>query len=164
MERIILKIIAVQNEFILNPSTNLEHNIIIPPFITNKNKPNVSIVAGNDKITKIGLIKILSNPNTAATITAVVKLSTSTDVIAPAISTTKTAVIKILRISFIIFLFQMYKIIISKTNSSFRKTSWDFRREANDLHLESFQIMHLENAFLCCQNLHREYNSTCLHE
>ena len=96
MERIMLKTIAVQNELILNPSTNLEHRIIITPLTTNKNNPNVSIVAGNDKIIKIGFTNRFSNPKTAATITAVVKLSTSTVVIKLAIHITNPAVIKIL--------------------------------------------------------------------
>ena len=96
MERIILKTIAVQKEFILNPSTNLEQRKIISPLITNKNNPNVSIFAGNDKITKIGFTNRFSNPKTAATITAVVKPSTSTVVIKLEISITNPAVIRIL--------------------------------------------------------------------
>jgi hypothetical protein len=97
---------AVQKEFIRNPSTSLEHNKIMPPLITNKNNPNVKIVAGNVNITNIGLMKILSNPKTAATIIAVVKLSTSTLVIKLAISITKAAVIKILISSLISFYFK----------------------------------------------------------
>ncbi len=106
-ERIILKIKAVQNEFILNPSTSREHNNIITALITNKNNPKVKIVAGNVNITKIGLTNKLSNPKTTATIKAVVKSATSTLVITFAISKTKPDVIKILISSFIsFFLFQ----------------------------------------------------------
>jgi len=76
-----LKIKAVQNEFTLNPPTILEHIKIITALITNKNKPNVRIVAGNVNMTKIGLINILSNPKTTATIIAVLKSATSTLVI-----------------------------------------------------------------------------------
>jgi hypothetical protein len=75
--------------------------MIITPLITNKNNPNVNIVAGKDRMTNIGFTNILSNPNTAATITAVIKLSTSTFAINLDISITKPAVIKILINSFI---------------------------------------------------------------
>lgn len=92
--------IAVKKELIRKPSTNFAQIIIIPPLITNKNRPSVSIVAGKDNITKIGLTNILSNPSTDATITAVIKLSTSTFDINLEISITKTAVIKILIKSF----------------------------------------------------------------
>jgi hypothetical protein len=44
--------------------------------MTNKNNPKVIIVTGSVSITNIGLIKILSNPKTIATIKAVVKLAT----------------------------------------------------------------------------------------
>lgn len=101
IERIILKIIAVQNELTLNPSTNLEHNKIITALITNKNNPNVSIVTGNVKSTNIGFTIALSKPKTTATITAVVKFATSTLVIKCAISITNPDVIRILMSSFI---------------------------------------------------------------
>lgn len=76
-----LKTKAVQNEFILNPSTSLEHNKIITALITNKNNPKVKIVAGKVNITKIGLTNKLSSPKTTATIIAVLKLATLTLVI-----------------------------------------------------------------------------------
>ena len=69
--------------------------------MTNKNKPNVNIVAGKDSIIKIGFTNILSNPSTAATITAATKLSTSTFDINLDISITNPAVIKILINNFI---------------------------------------------------------------
>lgn len=102
MERITLKINAVQNEFTLNPSTNLEHNKIIPALMTNKNSPNVSIVTGKVNKTNIGLTIALSKPKTTATITAVLKFATSTLVIKCAIPITKTDVIRILISSFIV--------------------------------------------------------------
>ena len=76
MDKIILNIKADQNECTLNPSTRLEHIKIINALITNKNNPKVKIVAGNVNITNIGLIKILSNPKTTATIKAVLKFKT----------------------------------------------------------------------------------------
>jgi hypothetical protein len=60
--------------------------------MTNKNSPKVINVIGNVNITMIGLIKILSNPRTIATIKAVVKPSTRTPVMKLAISTTKAEV------------------------------------------------------------------------
>lgn len=96
-----LKINAVQNEFILNPSTSLEHNKIINALMANKNNPSVTMVTGKVKITKIGLTKILSNPKTTATIKAVVKSATSTLVIKCEISKTKPEVTRILKSSFI---------------------------------------------------------------
>lgn len=101
MERITLKIKAVQNELTLNPSTNCEHNKIITALITNKNNPNVSIVTGNVNRTNIGFTIALSKPKTTATITAVVKFATSTLVIKCAMTKTKTDVIRILISSFI---------------------------------------------------------------
>lgn len=71
-----LKIKAVQNESTLNPPTISEHIKIIIALITIKNKPNVTMVAGNVNITKIGLINKLSNPKTTATMREVAKLST----------------------------------------------------------------------------------------
>jgi hypothetical protein len=49
---------------------------MIKAFIANKNKPKVTIVIGKVSITKMGLINILSNPRTTATIKAVVKPAT----------------------------------------------------------------------------------------
>lgn len=100
-ERIMLNINAVQNEFTLNPSTSLEHNKIINALMANKNNPNVTMVTGNVNITKIGLINMLSNPKTTATIKAVVKSATLTLVIKWEISKTKPEVIRILISSFI---------------------------------------------------------------
>jgi len=76
IDNIKLKINAVQNVSTLNPPTILSHNNMINALTTNKNKPSVSIVAGNVNITKIGLIKILSKPKTTATIMAVLKSET----------------------------------------------------------------------------------------
>ena len=101
IERIILKIKAVQKELTLNPVTNCEHNKIITALITNKNNPNESIVTGNVNRTNIGFTIALSRPKTTATITAVLKLATSTVVIKCAMPITKTDVIRILMSSFI---------------------------------------------------------------
>lgn len=76
IDSMILKNSAVQNESTLNPPTMLSHNKMIKALMTNKNNPNVTKVIGSVKITKIGLIKILSNPRTTATIKAVVKPAT----------------------------------------------------------------------------------------
>jgi hypothetical protein len=67
---------AVQKESTLKPPTILSHNKIINALITSRNSPRVIKVIGNVRITKIGLIKILSSPRTTATIKAVVKPAT----------------------------------------------------------------------------------------
>lgn len=101
---------AVQKEFILKPSTNIEHILIIAPLTTKRNNPKVRTVTGNVRIVKTGFTNIFSNPKTAATITAVVKLSTSTVDIKLEISITKPAVISILKISFISFFKYIYSL------------------------------------------------------
>ncbi len=75
-DKIILKNKAVQKVSTLNPPTIFVHNKIINALITNKNNPNVMMVTGNVSITNIGLINILSNPRTIATINAVVNPAT----------------------------------------------------------------------------------------
>ena len=70
-ESTILKTKAVQKESTLKPPTILSQNRIIIALMTNKNKPNVIIVNGKVNNTKIGFIKILSNPRTIATYKAV---------------------------------------------------------------------------------------------
>ena len=67
---------ATQNVSTVKPPTILVHNNIIKAFTTNKNNPKVTIVKGKVNNTIIGFIKILSNPKTTATITAVPKLAT----------------------------------------------------------------------------------------
>ena len=64
----ILKSMAVQIPFTPNPSMSLSANKIISALITKRNKPNVKIVTGNVKMTKIGFTKTLSTDITAATI------------------------------------------------------------------------------------------------
>ena len=76
MDNIRLKNSAVQKESTLKPPTILVHNNIIIALMTNRNKPKVTMVNGRVNITNIGLIKILSNPRTTATIKAVVKSAT----------------------------------------------------------------------------------------
>jgi hypothetical protein len=48
---------------------------MIRAFMISRNRPRVSIVTGRVNNTSIGLIKILRRPKTAATISAVIKLS-----------------------------------------------------------------------------------------
>ena len=104
-DKIILKNKAVQNVSTLNPPTIFVHNKIISALITNKNNPKVIIVTGNVSITNIGLINILSNPRTIATINAVVNPATRTPGIKFAISNTKPEVIRILISKFMKFCF-----------------------------------------------------------
>jgi hypothetical protein len=75
-DRIMLKNKAVQNESTSKPPTILEHKMMINALITNKNKPNVTIVTGRVKKTKIGLINVFSSPKTTATNIDVTKLET----------------------------------------------------------------------------------------
>jgi hypothetical protein len=77
-DNMILKSKAVKKLSTVKPPTILLHNIIINPLMTNKNNPNVKKVIGNVNNTKMGLIKIFSNPKTIATKSAVVKLATCT--------------------------------------------------------------------------------------
>ena len=76
IDKMRLKNKAVQKVSTVKPPTILVHKRIITALITNKKSPNVRIVTGNVRITKIGLIKILSKPRTTATIKEVVKLAT----------------------------------------------------------------------------------------
>lgn len=100
-DKITLKNKAVQNVSTLKPSTIFEHSKIMTALMTNKNKPKVRIVTGRVSITKMGLIKIFSNPRTTATIKAVAKPSTRTPGIKFEISRTKPDVIRILMSKFI---------------------------------------------------------------
>ena len=52
------------------PSTNLSANKIIHALITNRNKPKVTMVAGNVKKTKSGRTNMFNNEITTATIIA----------------------------------------------------------------------------------------------
>ena len=106
-DKMILKNKAVKNVSTLNPPTIFVHNIIISALITNKNNPKVIMVTGNVSITNIGLINILSNPRTMATINAVVNPATRTPGIKFAISSTKPEVIIILISKFMNFCFKV---------------------------------------------------------
>ena len=53
-----------------NPVINLSAKRIINPFITNKNKPKVTMVTGSVKTTKSGFTKRLRTDKTSATIIA----------------------------------------------------------------------------------------------
>lgn len=77
--------------------------------MTSKNKPNVTIVMGKVNKMRIGFIKMLSKPSTTATISDVVKVSTETPGIKCAMTTTKTAVIKILKSKFMFIVFVSYQ-------------------------------------------------------
>ena len=80
--------------------------------MTNKNKPNVTIVIGKVNKIRMGFIKMLSSPSTMATISDVVKVSTETPGMKCAMTTTKTAVINIRKSKFISSLLnyiQIYK-------------------------------------------------------
>jgi hypothetical protein len=104
-DKTILKNKAVQKESIAKPRTMFAHNSIIIALITNKNNPKVRIVTGKVKIIIMGLINILSNPRTIATINAVVNPATRTPGIKFAISNTKPEVIRILISKFMKFCF-----------------------------------------------------------
>lgn len=71
MESKILNNKADQKPLTRNPLTSASHNNIIKALITNRNNPKVTMVTGNVKIMRIGLINKLSNIKTAATIRAV---------------------------------------------------------------------------------------------
>lgn len=70
-------------------------------MITKRNKPNVTIVIGKVKMTKIGFKMAFNNPKTMATMMAPVKPATSTPGSTFARMTTATAVNNILIIRFI---------------------------------------------------------------
>lgn len=75
-DKMILNKKAVKKESTVNPPTILSHTKIINALITNKNRPRVIKVMGKVKSIKIGLINTFNNPNTTATIKAVVKPAT----------------------------------------------------------------------------------------
>lgn len=68
---------AYQNPETAKPSINLSPIKIITAFITNKNNPKVTIVAGMVKKIKIGFKNVFNKAKTTATINAVEKLSTA---------------------------------------------------------------------------------------
>jgi hypothetical protein len=76
MDQIILKSIADQNVSTVKPPTILEQSKIISAFTTKRNNPKVTTVTGKVKNTSNGLINVLSNPKTNATIIDVTKLET----------------------------------------------------------------------------------------
>lgn len=69
---------AVQNDLTSNPVTISVQSRIMSALMTNKKSPKVKRVTGRVNSTNSGLMKILSNPRTTATITEVMKLSTTT--------------------------------------------------------------------------------------
>ncbi len=62
---------AAKNPLTTNPPTNLPANNMIIAFITKRNNPKVTIVAGSVKNINNGRTNIFSSEITAATITAV---------------------------------------------------------------------------------------------
>ena len=61
---------AQKNPSTAKPSTNLSANKMIHALITNRNKPKVTMVAGNVKNIKSGRTNIFNNEITTATIIA----------------------------------------------------------------------------------------------
>ena len=61
---------AVQKLFIVKPSINDAANINNPAFITNMNKPRVSIVIGKVNTTNTGLTSRFKSPKIKAAISA----------------------------------------------------------------------------------------------
>jgi hypothetical protein len=94
---------AVKKESTPKPPTIVSHSNIMIALITSKKSPRVIKVTGKVSITKIGLIKILSRPNTTATISAVVNPATCTPVMKFAINKTRADVTRILINNFIDF-------------------------------------------------------------
>ncbi len=70
MDSKILKKNAAKKPDTAKPSTNLSAKRIIIALITNKNNPNVTMVAGNVKKIKRGLTKRFNKEITMATIIA----------------------------------------------------------------------------------------------
>ena len=93
---------ALQKLFTEKPGTNESHSIIIMAFITSKNNPSVSIVAGSVKSISMGFTKILSNPKTTATSKAAFHPVTFTPGNRYESSSTKTVVKNILISVFIL--------------------------------------------------------------
>ena len=102
IDKIMLNNKAVQKLLTANPPTIFVHNSIINALITNRNNPKVSSVTGNVSSTKIGLIKMFKSPKTTATIIDVVKLATETPGIKCAMTMTRSAVMMMRRIRFIL--------------------------------------------------------------
>ncbi len=89
------------------PSISLSANKIIIALMINRNKPKVITVTGSVNITNIGLTRRFKMLNTTATITAVIKPSTDTFGSTLAKMITATALNRILKISFMVFVFKL---------------------------------------------------------
>jgi hypothetical protein len=72
MDNRILNSIAVHKLATENPSIILSASKIIMALIMSRNNPNVTMVIGSVKITRIGFTNTFSMARTAATISAVV--------------------------------------------------------------------------------------------
>ena len=101
MDNKMLKSRAVQNPLTPNPSINLSASKMIHALITSKNNPNVTIVMGMVRITKMGFKMAFNNAKTTATMMAAVKPLTATPGKKCANNTTIPAVISSLMIRFI---------------------------------------------------------------
>lgn len=86
-------------------STRALANNMITVLITNKNKPKVSMVIGNDTNCNTGFKMAFKIPNTMATIIAVPKLLTEIPGNNQAVKYTATLDISICKIKFITFIF-----------------------------------------------------------
>lgn len=75
MDNRTLNNIATQILLTEKPATSLSTKRIIKAFIMSKNKPNVMIVIGKVRRTKIGFTNKFKTDNTIATIMAVTNLS-----------------------------------------------------------------------------------------
>lgn len=96
---------AVQKLLTSNPGINLSANKIMLALITNKKRPNVTIVMGNVRMIKTGFTIAFNSPKTAATIIAVVKSITWTPGKKFASTKTTIAESKIRKSMFIFFKF-----------------------------------------------------------
>jgi hypothetical protein len=108
-DNIMLKRSAVKKESTLKPTTILSHKTMISALTISRKSPNVKMVAGKVKNTKMGFTKIFKIPKTMATMIEVMKLSTVMPVMKCAMINTKIAVIKSRVIVF------MIKILIKNT-------------------------------------------------
>lgn len=109
MESKTLNSTAVSIPSTAKPSISLSANNIIRALIINRNSPNVMIVIGNVKITKMGFTNTFKIANTTATMIADKKPSMATPGRNLANTTTTTAVMSNLIIRFIILSLEFTK-------------------------------------------------------
>ena len=102
IETIKLNSSADHQSFTQNPGTISDVHFTISTLITNKNIPKVKMVIGIVRITKRGLMKLLSNPNTIATHKAVIGFCTVTPLKKKAATKTDNPVTIVFPIKFFI--------------------------------------------------------------